>query len=55
MKKILLKTLAVCLMISAAALPANADKLFRFGVKAGVNINKMHLSNVATKLAEQTG
>lgn len=53
MKKILLKTLAVCLMISAAALPANADKLFRFGVKAGVNINKMHLSNVATNLDEK--
>lgn len=53
MKKILLKTLAVCLMISAAALPANADKLFRFGVKAGVNINKLHLSNVATNLDEK--
>lgn len=53
MKKIVLKTLAVCLLISAAALPANADKLFRFGVKAGVNINKLHLSNVATNLDEK--
>lgn len=54
MKK-LYRICAIAAMILAAVIPASASDIFRFGIKAGVDINKMSMSKDAFSSDNQAG